>query len=207
MPSGRRGAQGGDLKVDLSRQEQSGLGHGQRARSGAAAASGVGPAELVPGARLALPRAQEGFFRGFGVGDEGLADSEGRRVVYDDGRGRRRRNFCCFVFLFRLIIFSALSLIDLLPGRAEKARVLGRELLCGFYGLLLDRGEARAPVFLQELAVDLKRVVVVVVGVVVVVVVVAEAVVVVMRKKQRVQVLQVPLNENQKRTSQSAILA
>ena len=123
-------------------------------------------------------------------------------MVYDDGRGRRRRNFCCFVFLFRLIIFSALSLIDLLPGRAEKARVLGRELLCGFYGLLLDRGEARAPVFLQELAVDLKRVVVVVV-----VVVVAEAVVVVMRKKQRVQVLQVPLNENQKRTSQSAILA
>ena len=121
-------------------------------------------------------------------------------MVYDDGRGRRRRNFCCFVFLFRLIIFSALSLIDLLPGRAEKARVLGRELLCGFYGLLLDRGEARAPVFLQELAVDLKRVVVVGwLGDVVVVVV--------MRKKQRVQVLQVPLNENQKRTSQSAILA
>lgn len=50
-------------------------------------------------------------------------------------------------------LFLFLSL--LLPGRAEQARVLRREVLRGPQGLLLDRGEARAPVPLQELAVDL----------------------------------------------------
>ena len=84
VPPGGRGSQGGDLEVDPPREREGSFGHRQGARRGAAAAASVGPAELVPGARLALPCPQQGLLGGLRVRDEGGADSEGRGVV--DGR-------------------------------------------------------------------------------------------------------------------------
>ena len=64
--------------------------------------------------------------------------------------------FRCCLSLLLLFSFSLLfPFLLFLPGSAEQAPVLRGEFLSGPQGLLLDRGEARAPVFLEELAVDL----------------------------------------------------